>query len=86
MKKVQPWVQPSIHIGALVGAGFHSGHQTWLFFDDEELEFPRGIGSMTSTTMHLKKFQLLPFHHHQIIRFPNLQTQNKHKTKPQIGT
>jgi hypothetical protein len=34
----------------------HSGHQMWLFFDDEDLEFAGGIGSMTSTTMNLKKF------------------------------
>jgi hypothetical protein len=55
MKKVQLWVHhPStlVHWWMLV----HCGHQMWLFFDDEDLEFPRGIGSMTSTTMNLKKF------------------------------
>jgi hypothetical protein len=55
MKKVQPWVHhPStlVHWWVLL---VHSAHQMWLFFDDEDLEFAGGIGSMTSTTMNLKK-------------------------------
>jgi hypothetical protein len=71
----------------------HSGTsgQMWLFFDDEDLEFPGGIGSMTSTTDDESQEILAApppspsHHHHQIIRFPNLQTPKKDKTKPQIG-
>lgn len=65
----------------------HSGHQMWLFFDDEDLEFPGRDWFNDVNDDESKEILAAPIILRSPSRFPNLQNpKKKDKTKPQIGT